>query len=98
MTTSKEKHLKNTSLLQALSEPNRLRIVEQLREGSLTVGELTGRLRLRQPQISKHLRMLYDSGVVEVQAKANRRIYKLQPGPFQDLQAWLEGYRGIWEE
>lgn len=97
MGTSKEEHLENT-LLHALSEPNRLRIVELLREGPLTVGELTDRLQLRQPQVSKHLRVLHESGVVEVHADANRRIYKLRPGPFQDLNAWLERYRSIWEE
>jgi DNA-binding transcriptional ArsR family regulator len=97
MVTSKEEHLENTLLL-ALSEPNRLRIVEHLREGPLTVGELTDRLQLRQPQVSKHLRVLHESGVVEVQAEANRRIYKLKPDPFQGLHAWLERYRSIWEE
>ncbi|MGG1663774.1 ArsR/SmtB family transcription factor [Brevibacillus sp. NRS-1366] len=97
MASSKEEHLES-KLLHALSEPNRLRIVEQLREGPLTVGELTDRLQLRQPQVSKHLRILYESGVVEVHAQANRRFYKLRPDPFQDLYAWLERYRSIWEE
>jgi DNA-binding transcriptional ArsR family regulator len=97
MGTSKQEHPENT-LLYALSEPNRLRIVEELREGPLTVGELTDRLQLRQPQVSKHLRVLYESGVVEVQAEANRRIYKLRPDPFEDLHIWLERYRSIWEE
>jgi DNA-binding transcriptional ArsR family regulator len=97
MATSKKNHLNNT-LLQALSEPNRLRIVELLREGPLTVGELTDRLQLRQPQVSKHLRVLHESGIVEMHAEANRRIYKLRPDPFQDLHAWLESYRSIWEE
>jgi DNA-binding transcriptional ArsR family regulator len=75
-----------------------LRIVELLREGPLTVGELTDRLQLRQPQVSKHLRVLHESGIVEMHAEANRRIYKLRPDPFQDLHAWLESYRSIWEE
>jgi DNA-binding transcriptional ArsR family regulator len=97
MATSKEDHLEN-SLLLALSEPNRLRIVEQLRDGPLTVGELTERLQLRQPQVSKHLRVLHESGVVEVHAEANRRIYKLRPDPFQSLYTWLESYRSIWED
>jgi DNA-binding transcriptional ArsR family regulator len=91
MATSKEEHLENT-LLHALSEPNRLRIVEHLREGPLTVGELTNRLQLRQPQVSKHLRVLHESGVVEMHAEAVR------PDPFQGLHAWLERYRSIWEE
>jgi DNA-binding transcriptional ArsR family regulator len=97
MAASKEEKLENT-LLYALSEPNRLRIVEQLREGPLTVGELTDRLQLRQPQVSKHLRVLHECEVVEVHAEANRRIYKLRPDPFQGLHTWLERYRSIWEE
>ncbi|UUZ81710.1 metalloregulator ArsR/SmtB family transcription factor [Paenibacillus sp. P26] len=60
----------------ALAEPTRLRIVELLMEGPLTVGEIADRLELRRPQASKHLRVLLDAGLVEVQAAANRRNYK----------------------
>ncbi|WP_077325409.1 ArsR/SmtB family transcription factor [Virgibacillus siamensis] len=81
-----------------LAEPNRLHIVELLRNGPLTVGEIAEQLGLRQPQASKHLRVLSEAGLVEVQAVANRRIYKLLPGPFQELDTWLESYRRIWEE
>lgn len=98
MASSKEKNIRNITLLHALSEPNRLLIVEQLRQGPLTVGEITDQLQLRQPQVSKHLRVLHEYGVVEVQAEANRRIYKLRPEPFQSLNAWLESFRSIWEE
>jgi len=82
----------------ALSEPNRLRIVELLRDGPLSVGEIANQLGLNQPQASKHLKVLTDSGLVEVQAAANRRIYKLRPEPFRDLEDWVESYRHIWEE
>jgi len=82
----------------ALSEPNRLRIVDLLLDGPLTVGEVADRLGLRQPQASKHLRVLLDAGLVEVQADANRRHYKLRTEPFQALDAWLQTYRGVWEE
>lgn len=82
----------------ALAEPTRLRIVELLMEGPLTVGEIADRLELRQPQASKHLRVLLDAGLVEVQAAANRRNYKLRLEPFQALDAWLESYRGVWDE
>jgi len=82
----------------ALSEPNRLRIVELLRGGPLSVGEIANQLGLNQPQASKHLKVLTDSGLVEVQAAANRRIYKLRPEPFRDLEDWVESYRHIWEE
>jgi len=88
----------DTSAWSALGEPNRLRIIELLREGPLTVGEIANLLELRQPQASKHLRVLSDAGFVEVQAAANRRICKLRPEPFQAMEAWLLTYRRIWEE
>ncbi|MBD0383987.1 ArsR/SmtB family transcription factor [Paenibacillus sedimenti] len=82
----------------ALAEPNRLNIVELLREGPLTVGEIAERLSLHQPQVSKHLRVLSDAGIVQVQPSANRRIYKLSPQPFIEMNTWLESYRRMWEE
>ncbi|MBT2724312.1 helix-turn-helix transcriptional regulator [Bacillus sp. ISL-46] len=84
--------------LNALAEPNRLHIVELLREGPLTVGEISNRLGLNQPQTSKHLRVLSNAGLVEVNAISNRRIYKLRAEPFKELDSWLESYRHIWNE
>ncbi|MGM0876548.1 MAG: ArsR/SmtB family transcription factor [Bacillota bacterium] len=84
--------------LSALAEPNRLHIVELLRDGPLTVGEITERIGLRQPQVSKHLRVLSDSGLVEMHPSANRRIYKLQPQPFLELDDWIDSFRTIWED
>ncbi|CAI6086530.1 ArsR/SmtB family transcription factor [Cohnella sp. JJ-181] len=84
--------------LSALAEPNRMHIVELLRDGPLTVGEIAERLGLRQPQASKHLKVLGESGIVEAKADANRRIYKLRPEPFKALDAWLSSYRRIMEE
>ncbi|RKN78264.1 ArsR/SmtB family transcription factor [Paenibacillus ginsengarvi] len=88
----------DTTTWSALAEPNRLHIVELLRDGPLTVGEIADRLQLRQPQASKHLRVLLDAGILEQRAEANRRIYRLRPEPFQELDAWLEAYRRIWNE
>ncbi|MGG1633892.1 ArsR/SmtB family transcription factor [Paenibacillus sp. NRS-1760] len=88
----------NANVMSALAEPNRLQIVDLLRASPLTVGEIAERLGLRQPQASKHLRVLSEVGIVEVQAIANRRIYKLRPDPFKELDAWLESYRRMWEE
>lgn len=82
----------------ALAEPNRLRIVELLLDGPLTVGNIADRLQLRQPQASKHLRVLLEAGLVEVQAIANRRNYNLRLEPFKALDAWLETYRSVWDE
>jgi DNA-binding transcriptional ArsR family regulator len=88
----------NTTTMSALAEPNRLHIVDLLRDGPLTVGEIAERLELRQPQVSKHLRVLSESGLVEVHPSANRRIYKLRPQPFLELDDWLESFRRMWEE
>ncbi|USK36054.1 metalloregulator ArsR/SmtB family transcription factor [Bacillus sp. F19] len=87
-----------TATLQALAEPNRQRIVELLRDGPHTVGEIAERLQLLQPQTSKHLRILSQSGLVEAEAAANRRIYKLRPQPFQDLEGWLNSFQRLWHD
>lgn len=88
--------VKITTTLNALAEPNRLHIVELLRVGPLTVGEIAERLGLHQPQTSKHLKVLSESGLVEVQAIANRRIYGLRQQPFQDLDNWLQSFHNVW--
>ena len=85
-------------LLSALAEPNRLNIIELLRDGPRSVGEIANILQIRQPQVSKHLRVLSEAGLVEVQPIANRRLYRLRYQPFKELDAWLESYRQIWEE
>ena len=81
----------------ALAEPNRFQIVELLREGPRPVGDMVHRLRLRQPQVSKHLRVLSEAGLVNVRVDAQRRIYALRPAPLRELEVWLERYRRIWE-
>jgi len=85
------------TLWTALMEPNRLHIVELLRDGPLTVGEITRRLGLQQPQVSKHLKVLSEADIVEVQPQANRRIYQLRSEPFQELESWLHSFRRLWE-
>ena len=82
----------------ALAEPNRFQIVELLRAGPRPVGDMVDRLRLRQPQVSKHLRVLNEAGLVDVRVDAQRRIYALRPAPLRELEVWLERYRRIWEE
>ena len=88
----------NVTILRSLSESNRMHIVELLRQGHLTVGEIADQLGLRQPQTSKHLKVLSDNGIVEVQAEANRRIYKLRPEPFQALDSWIKSFQSVMEE
>ncbi len=82
----------------ALMEPNRLHIVELLRDGPLTVGEITERLGMQQPQASKHLKALSEAGIVEVQPQANRRIYHLRREPFQELEGWVHSFQRLWED
>jgi len=83
--------------LKALGEPNRFQIVELLRDGPRPVGEMVDRLHLRQPQVSKHLRVLSAAGLVDVRIDAQRRIYALRPAPLQELEVWVERYRRLWE-
>ena len=84
--------------LTALAEPNRLRIVELLRDKPRPVGEIARRLRLRQPQVSKHLRVLSDAGLVDVRPVAQQRIYQLRLEPFNELDKWLATFRRAAEE
>jgi DNA-binding transcriptional ArsR family regulator len=87
----------NTIVLSALAEPNRLRIIELLRENPYPVGEIAKRLVLRQPQVSKHLRVLSEAGLVKARPAAQQRIYQLQAKPFEELDSWLETFRRTWE-
>lgn len=81
----------------ALSDPNRLRIVELLRSGPKAVNDLVAELDVTQPQVSKHLRVLRDAGLVDVEAKAQQRLYELRPDGLKKLHAWVEQYRALWD-
>jgi DNA-binding transcriptional ArsR family regulator len=82
----------------ALAEPSRLAIVDLLRAGAQPVGAIGERLRLSQPQVSKHLRVLRDAGLVEAHPRAQQRLYALRREPLRDLDAWLEKFRALWDE
>ncbi|MGN6105895.1 MAG: ArsR/SmtB family transcription factor [Kofleriaceae bacterium] len=81
----------------ALAEPNRFRIVELLRAGPRPVNDIGERLQLNQPQVSKHLRVLKQAGLVEVQPRAQQRLYELRAQPLRELHDWLERYRELWD-
>jgi DNA-binding transcriptional ArsR family regulator len=81
----------------ALAEPNRLRIVELLRSGPRPVNDIGDRLQLSQPQVSKHLRVLKDAGLVEVEPRAQQRLYELRAQALRELHDWLERYRQLWD-
>ena len=82
--------------LSALAEPNRLRIVELLRVGPRPVAEICARVRLGQPQVSKHLSVLRSAGLVHVQPRGQQRFYALRAAPLRELDEWLERFRDIW--
>jgi len=82
----------------ALAEPNRFQIVELLLDGPRPVGDLAQKLGLRQPQVSQHLRVLSEAGLVDVRVDAQRRIYGLRPEPLRELEGWLDRYRRLWED
>lgn len=81
-----------------IAEPTRRRILDRLRAGSATVGELTDELGLSQPQTSKHLRILREAGLVRASVEAQRRRYQLEPAPLARIDAWLAPYRWLWED
>jgi DNA-binding transcriptional ArsR family regulator len=91
-----EEYTPMLSAFDVVAEPNRRRILDLLREGRRPVGELVDRLGLNQPTVSKHLRVLKEARLVEVQQDAQRRLYRLRPEPLLELDAWLEPYRALW--
>jgi DNA-binding transcriptional ArsR family regulator len=82
--------------LAAIAEPTRRRIVDALRLRECSVSDLVAQVGLSQPAVSKHLRVLREAGVVAVRVHAQQRIYRLEPGPFRELDAWLAPYRALW--
>jgi len=85
----------NTTL-SALAEPNRLRMVELLRDGPRSVNDIVAQLHLSQPLVSKHLRVLSTAGLVTARPSGQQRIYQLQEEPFQQLDQWLDSFQRVW--
>lgn len=88
----------NSITFGALAEPHRLEIVELLRDSPRPVNEIVNRLHLNQPQVSKHLRVLSDAGLVSSTPVAQQRIYALRPEPLKEIDHWIQKYRKLWEE
>lgn len=80
----------------ALADDSRLAIVEELTDGEKAVGDLVGRLNLRQPTVSQHLKVLREAGLVRVRADAQRRLYSIDPSGFEVIELWLERHRRLW--
>src|ERR1700682_1194572 len=84
------------SVFEIIAEPNRRAILSLLVSSQQSVGEIERQLRMPQPSVSKHLRVLREAGFVESTVDAQRRLYRLKPGPLQELDAWLAQFRRIW--
>ena len=81
-----------------VAEPNRRAILSLLASSERSVGELERRLGMPQTSVSKHLRVLREAGLVEPRVEAQRRVYRLNPGPLQEIDVWLEQFRRFWSK
>ena len=81
---------------EVLAEPKRRLILDQLAGGELPVSELVRRLRMSQPAVSKHLRVLREAGLVSSRVDAQRRQYRLNAAPLAEVDAWLAPFRALW--
>ena len=84
------------SVFEIIAEPNRRAILNVLVASQQSVGEIERRLRMSQPTVSKHLRVLREAGFVEATVDAQRRLYRLKPEPFREMDAWLAQFRRFW--
>ena len=86
------------SVFEIIAEPNRRAILSLLVASQQSVGEIERRLRMPQPTVSKHLRVLREAGFVESTVDAQRRLYRLKPEPFQEMEDWLAQFRRFWSK
>jgi len=84
------------SIFEIIAEPNRRAILSLLVSSPQSVGEMERQLRMPQPAVSKHLRVLRDAGFVESTVDAQRRLYRLKPEPFREVDAWLAPFHRFW--
>jgi DNA-binding transcriptional ArsR family regulator len=86
-----------TNAFQILADPTRQRLVQALRQGEQSVNELVAVVEIGQPGVSRQLAILQDANFVEVRPDGRRRLYRLRPEPFQELDEWMQGYREMWD-
>lgn len=84
------------TVFEIIAEPNRRAILSLLVSSEQSVGEIERQLRMSQPTVSKHLRVLREAGIVKSTVQAQRRLYRLKPEPLQELDAWLQPFRRFW--
>ena len=83
-------------VFEIIAEPNRRAILSLLASSQQSVGEIERQLRMPQPTVSKHLRVLREAGFVESRVDAQRRLYRLKPEPLQEVDVWLAPFRRFW--
>ncbi len=86
------------SVFEIIAEPNRRAILSLLVSSQHSVGEIERQLRMPQPTVSKNLRVLREAGFVESTVDAQRRLYRLKPEPFQEVDAWMDQFRRFWSD
>jgi DNA-binding transcriptional ArsR family regulator len=86
------------AVLQALSDGSRRTVLQALKAGPASAGELAAMLPIARPGVSRHLRVLREAGLVEVRQEAQYRLYSLRPEPLAELDEWLGQYRALWEQ
>src|ERR1700674_2919271 len=84
------------SVFEIIAEPNRRAILSLLVTSQQSVGAIERQLRMSQPTVSQHLRVLREAGFVESTVDAQRRLYRLKPEPLQEVDAWLARFRRFW--
>ena len=85
-------------MFEVIAEPNRRAILSLLVSSEQSVGAIERQLRMPQPTVSKHLRVLREAGFVESTVDAQRRLYRLRPEPLQELDDWLAPFRRLWSK
>lgn len=85
------------NMFHALADPARLRIVEAMKSGECSVGDIVERMDIHQSGVSRHLRILAEAGIVQMRPEGQRRLYSLRQEAFDQLEAWVASYRRHWE-
>ena len=86
------------AVLQALSDGSRRIVLDTLKDGPATVGDLAALLPIARPGVSRHLRVLREAGLVDERREAQFRVYSLRPEPLAQVDEWLGHYRSLWEQ
>ena len=82
----------------AIADPTRRAILDQLRDGELSAGDLGAHVRISQPSLSQHLRVLREAGLVSARRDGRRRLYRLEPASLRVVREWIVEYEGYWDD